>query len=235
MKDKNQIGSLWLRFSLLLLVFSCGIPARADNMNCNGQPVADRPFQPQAGDLVQPQHLELVRPYTGTGGLEVSVCDADLHIRPDKQAKQLKLQVEMQSRPDGHDAVDYVHLFDVTPAHGTIHLKFPKSAHATVTLIVPMEANSRNEFNLGRGNLVFDAIGTAGQREINVGMGDMKLLLNGDKDYSGLEVNIGMGSLHDRRPGGRNGHIVVSRNDSGTGNGPMEVNVGMGSLDITQE
>jgi hypothetical protein len=230
------MSKLWLRFALLLLLVSSGVlQARADDMNCNVRSVASHPFQPQSGDVLQPQHLEMVRRYTGTGNLEVSVCDADLHVRPDTQAKELKLLVDMKSQPDGHAAVDYVHIFDITPDHGVIHLKFPKSARTTVTLVVPMDLNSKNEFNLGRGNLVFDAIGTAGQREINVGMGDMKLLVDGDKDYSGMEVNIGMGSLHDRRPGGHNGHVIVSRNYSGSGDGSLEINVGMGSLDIAQE
>jgi hypothetical protein len=229
------MSKFWLRFALLLLAFSSLMQARADDMNCNGRYVTSRQFQPQPGDVLQPQHLEMVRPYTGTGNLEVSVCDADLHVRPDTQAKQLKLLVDMKSQPDDHPAADYVHIFDVTPEHGKVHLKFPKSAQATVTLIVPINVGSKNEFDLGRGNLVFDAIGTAGQREFNVGMGDMKLLVEGDKDYSSMEVNIGMGSLHDHRPGGRNGHFVVSRNYRGSGNGSMEINVGMGSLDITQE
>jgi hypothetical protein len=66
-------------------------------------------------------------------------------------------------------------------------------------------------------------------------MGHMKLLVDGDKSYSKMEVNIGMGSLHDHRPGGHDGHFIVSKNYSGSGAGPLQINVGMGSLDIRQE
>ncbi|HZU08742.1 MAG TPA: hypothetical protein VFA02_02475 [Pseudacidobacterium sp.] len=229
------MSRFWFRFAWLLLAFGGMAQARADDMNCNGQPVTTHKFQSQPGDVLHPQHLEITRPYSGTGKLEVSVCNADLRIRPDSHAKELKLLVDMKSQTDGHPAEDYIHTLDVTPDHGRIHLKFTKAAHASVTLVVPMDAGSHNEFDLGRGQLVFDAAGTAGQREINVGMGDMKLIVDGDQDYSGMEVNIGMGSLHDHRPGGHDGHFVVSRNYSGTGNGPLEINVGMGSLDINQE
>ena len=59
--------------------------------------------------------------------------------------------------------------------------------------------------------------------------------MEGDKSYSDMKVNIGLGSLHDHRPGGHDGHFVVSKNYSGSGTGSLQINVGMGSLDIAQE
>ncbi len=41
-----------------------------------------------------------------------------------------------------------------------------------------------------------------GQREINVGLGHMKLHVDGDKSYSSMEVNVGMG-VAARLPAGR--------------------------------
>jgi hypothetical protein len=44
-----------------------------------------------------------------------------------------------------------------------------------------------------------------------------------------------MGSMHDHRPGGENGHFVVSKQYEAKGSGSLEINVGMGSLDIRKE
>lgn len=234
------MSKIWLRLGLNAVALMVIVPIRAeqknsDNLTCDGRPIVERQFQPQAGDEVDPRHLEFTRPFTGQGKLSVSVCDADLYVRTSPNAKEMKLMVQMSSQPGGHAAADYVHIFHVDPDDGVIHLRFAKDAHASVTLVVPMTTGSKNEFNLGRGELIFDAVGSSGQREFNVGMGHMKLLVDGDKSYSGMEVNIGMGSLHDYRQAGRGGHFVVSRNYSGSGDGSLEINVGMGSLDIVPE
>lgn len=234
------MGKIWLRLGFFTVALMVIMPLRAeqkgsDNLSCDGQPIVEHQFQPQAGDLVDPRHIEFARPFSGRGELIVSVCDADLYVRTNPNAKEMRLMVQMASQPGGHAAADYVHIFHVDPDDGVIHLKFAKNAHASVTLVVPMSTDSRNEFNLGRGELIFDAVGSGGQREFNVGKGHMKLLVDGDKSYSGMEVNIGRGSLHDHRSGGRDGHFVVTRDYRGSGDGSLEINVGMGSLDIVPE
>jgi len=226
---------------LVLMVLGAGAMMRAeekngDNINCDGEPVtaSDRQYQQQAGDVLEPRHLEIIRPFTGTGSLNVSVCNAELRVRAMPDAKEIKLSVEISDK-SVKPAADYIHILRIAPDNGVIHLKFPNDSHVIVTLTLPMNNGLESEFNLGKGDLNFDAIGSAGARQINVGYGHAKLLVEGDKSYSSMEVNIGMGSLHDHRPGGRDGHFVISRNYSGTGAGSLEVNVGMGSLDIAQE
>ncbi|QNI30939.1 hypothetical protein H7849_17720 [Alloacidobacterium dinghuense] len=209
---------------------------KSDNLSCDGDPVAvsDRQYQQQAGDVLESRHLEIVRLFAGTGSLNVSVCNAQLRVRTKPDAKDLKLSVELGDKVE-KPAADYIHILRVDPESATIHLKFPNNSHAIVTLTLPMNKGLESEFNLGRGDLNFDAIGSAGEREINVGYGHAKLLVDGDKSYADMQVNIGMGSLHDHRPGGHDGHFVVSKSYSGSGVGSLEVNVGMGSLDIAQE
>lgn len=226
---------------LALAVLGSGAILRADqknsdNMNCDGEPIAasDRQYQQQAGDVLEPRHLEVARPFAGTGSLNVSVCNARLVVRAKPDAKDLKISVDLGGKED-KSAADYIHILRVAPDNGIIQFKFPNDSHAVVTLTVPMNKGLASEFNLGKGELNFDAIGSAGERQINVGYGHAKLLVEGDKSYSDMQVNIGMGSLHDHRPGGHDGHFVVSRDYSGSGDGSLQVNVGMGSLDIAQE
>lgn len=227
--------------ALALIVLGVGTTLRADqkksdNMDCNGDPVvvAERQYQQQAGDVLEPRHLEIARPFMGTGSLDISVCNARLVVHTKPDAKDLRISVEMGDKPD-KPAADYVHIFRVAPDNGVIHLKFPNDSHAVVTLTVPMNQGLESQFNLGKGELNFDAIGSSGARQINVGYGHAKLLVEGDKSYSDMQVNIGLGSLHDHRPGGHDGHFVVSKSYSGSGVGSLQVNVGMGSLDIAQE
>lgn len=209
---------------------------KTENMNCDGGPVpvSDRQYQQLPGDVLEARHLELVRPFSGTGSLDVSVCNAQLHVLTRPDAKGLKISVELGDKTQG-PAADYIHILRVEPESALVHLKFPSNSHAVVTLIVPMNKGLKSQFNLGKGDLNFDAIGSAGDRQINVGYGHAKLLVEDDKSYSDMQVNIGMGSLHDHRPGGHDGHFVVSRDYSGNGDGSIQINVGMGSLDIAQE
>lgn len=224
----------------VLMILAGGIlhadDQQAGNNACDGKPLtaADREYQQQAGDVLEPRHLEIARPFSGTGKLTINICDAQLVVRARPDAKDLKISVELGNKSNV-PAVDYIHVLKVAPDNGVVLLKFPDDSHAVVTLTVPMKEGLESEFNLGKGNLNFDAIGSAGGRQINVGYGHAKLLVEGDKSYSDMQVNIGMGSLHDHRPGGHDGHFVVSRNYSGTGDGSIQINVGMGSLDIAQE
>jgi hypothetical protein len=226
-------------FALTVLAASTAMRAedtKADNLSCDGGPiaVADRQYQQQAGDVLDPRHIEIARSFTGTGSLHVSVCNGQLRVRTRPDAKDLRISVDLGDRAD-KPAVDYIHILRVAPDDGVIHFKFPNDSHAVVTLTVPMNKGLESQFNVGKGDLNFDAIGSAGERQINVGYGHAKLLLEGDKSYSDMQVNIGMGSLHDHRPGGHDGHFVVSKSYSGSGVGSLQVNVGMGSLDIAQE
>lgn len=228
-------GAMYVAMLAILSTCAQARAQKTDNMNCDGEPVTDRQYQQQAGDVLEPRHLEIARAFSGTGKLNVSICNAQFQVRTRPDAKELRLSVEMNSKSGSKPAADYIHILRVAPDNGVIHLKFQGDSHAVVTLFVPMNKGLNSEFNLGKGNLTFDAIGSAGDRQINVGYGDAKLLVEGDKSYSDMKVNIGLGSLHDHRPGGHDGHFVVSKNYSGSGTGSLQINVGMGSLDIAQE
>ncbi len=216
---------------LLGLVVMVGLGvgvARADSGDCDNRPVTGHGFQQQAGDVVQGKHLEAMRAFAGSGKLMVSICNADVRVLSRPEATQLELTVNLEG---SRGVAEYVQAFEVRGDGGTVQLKFPKGSKAQVTLGLPMRKNLDFEFNLGKGNLDFMAAGSAGSRQINVGMGSMKLVV-GEKTYANMELNIGLGTLHDHRAGEKDGHFVVSREYTGGGDGSVEVNVGMGSLDI---
>ena len=211
--------------------------AQTEAMNCDDddQIPTVHDYSGGPGDVVQPRHLELTRPFAVNGSLEVHICNANLRVLTARDAKDVRLTVDINSQPNGHSTSDYIRTLRIQPDKGVVQLKFPKGAHATVTLTAPMGPGSESEFNLGHGDLDFNAIGGAGTREINVGMGHMQLLVDGERSYSTMNVNVGMGSLHDHRPGGHDGHFVVNKNYAGSGVGSLEINVGMGGIDIRND
>jgi hypothetical protein len=208
-----------------------------ESMDCGefDKPITTHDYTSVSGDILQPHHLELTRPFATSGKLKLHICRADLKVNIQPDAKEMKLTVVLNSQSGSYAVADYIQTLHVQPDNGVIQLKFPKAAQASVTITMPMGRNSENEINLGYGDLDFNAAGSAGHREINVGMGHMQLLLDKDKSYSKLEVNVGLGTLHDHRPGGSNGHFTVSKEYAGTGSGSLEINVGMGSLDIRND
>jgi hypothetical protein len=211
--------------------------SQSDSMDCtdSDKPITTHDYTAAPTDIVHPHHLELTRPFDASAKLKLHICRADLRVNIQPDANQIKLTVLLNSDSNIHTIAESIKTIRIEPDKGVIQLNFPKAAHATVTVTLPMGLNSDNEINLGYGDLNFNAAGSAGHREINVGMGHMQLLLDKDKSYSKLEVNVGLGTLHDHRPGGSDGHFTVTKEYPGTGAGSLEINVGMGSLDIRND
>jgi hypothetical protein len=210
---------------------------QSESMNCgeNDKPLTTHDYTSTPGDILQQHHLELTRPFAPSGKLKLSVCRGDLRINIQPGSKEIKLTVVLNSQSGSYTVADYIKTIRVQPDSGVIQLSFPKEAHATVTITMPMGLNSNNEISLGYGDLNFNAAGSAGHRAFNVGMGHMNLLLDKDRSYSKMEINVGLGTLHDHRPGGSDGHFTVTKEYAGTGSGSLEINVGMGSLDIRND
>jgi hypothetical protein len=225
---------LWLCLLGVASLCAASGRARAELNNCDAAGATPYGLKAQMGDVVEPRHLSLTRTFSGTGKLRVNFCNADVRLvnRPDLQ--KMQLTVEMDGSDGSHQIADYVKSFQVQPADGVVEMKFSRAARVKVTLMLPMKRGEDFEFNLGRGDLEFVAGNSAGERQINVGMGSVKLAV-GDAPYGSMQVNIGMGSLHDHRPGESNGHIVVNKEYQARGDGSLEINVGMGSMEIRQD
>jgi hypothetical protein len=211
--------------------------SQSESMDCGefDKPITTHDYIATPADILQPHHLELTRPFNANGKLKLHLCRADLRVNIQPDSSQIKLTVLLNPESGSYKLADSIKTIRVQPDKGVINLNFPKAAHATVTVTMPMGLNSDNEINLGYGDLNFNATGSAGHREFNVGMGHMQLLLDKDKSYSTLKVNVGLGTLHDHRPGGADGHFTVTKVYPGTGAGSLEINVGMGSLDIRND
>ena len=212
-----------------LLTSTAAPAAHAENNNC-GEPPDPTHYVAQPGDTEDAQHIAMERGFAGHGSLELNVCSGELHVEPG-HADRLRLRIETASSPQLKMRA-YVKTFDVSDNQVTISLQFPHKTHPVMVLEVPSTASLKSEVNLGAGKFYFDADGIKGNRQVNLGAGDAYLSMAGDRSYANFEANVGMGSFHDHRPGGRSSHFIISREYQGKGEGRLEVNVGAGSIDI---
>jgi hypothetical protein len=225
---KVQAGfSKWIFMLVALTSISGG--ACAENHNC-GEPPDPSRYVAAPGDHEDAQHLSLDRVFSGRGRLELNMCSGELRIEPG-HSDHLRLRIESQSAPS-LKMRDYVKAVDVSAESVTIALEYPHKLHTVVILELPSSNSLRSEINLGAGRFYLDADGVKGNRQVNLGAGEAHLSMVGDRDYASFTANVGMGSFHDHRPGGRNSHFIVSRSYDGKGEGTLEVNVGAGSIDI---
>lgn len=214
---------------LLMLVSGFAAAARAENNNC-GEPPEKSHYVATEADNEDAQHLVAERPFSGEGKFELNVCAGEVRVQRGHGDK-LRLLIATEKAPSGKMS-DYVHTLEVSGNHATISLQFPRRLHALVVVELPSSKALKSEINLGAGKLVFHGEQVKGDRELNVGAGQTVVMLAGDRDYAHFEANVGLGSLHDNRPGGSSAHFVVSREFSGKGAGGLEANVGAGSIDI---
>jgi hypothetical protein len=214
---------------LAVVILAVSVGASAENNNC-GEPPDPSRYVVQPGDTEDAQHLRVERVFDGRGRLELNMCSGELRIERGN-GDHLKLRIETGSAPSLKMRA-FVKTLDVAGDHATISLQFPHKLHTIVVLELPSTATLSSEINLGAGRFYMDADGIKGNRQVNVGAGEAHLSVVADRDYADFTANIGMGSFHDHRPGGRSSHFIVSRSYQGKGEGKLEVNVGAGSIDV---
>ena len=220
------------RSVLCFLIASCVLlscPAFADtgSMNCPGRMPATH-AQLVEGDQNSSSHLQLSRKIASSTEVHIDVCAADLTITGGSDS--FRVTVDLGSPSTQYTAADYLQTLEVSPGKVTLQLHLPKSARAKVLVEIPSQVPGL-QVNLGRGNLSLVADRVGGERDINVGYGHVDFQGNADA-YESLQVNVGLGSLHDHRKGGESHHLIVAHGFEGTGKGSIEINVGMGSVDL---
>jgi hypothetical protein len=201
--------------------------ADTDSMHCeNSQPETHANLA--QGDQSTANHLQLSRKIAARAAIYLDVCNADVTITH-SNGDTLRLTIDTASTSLPLKPAEYLQKLDLTPQEVRLQLHL-KSKKAKVVLEIPTGTPTL-QVNLATGNLSLDADRNADDTQINVGYGQINL--NGDDNtYESLQVNVGLGSLHDHRRNGDNYHLIVSRSFSGKGKGSIQVNVGMGSVDL---
>jgi len=202
--------------------------AGTDSMICNVS-VPSSHAELAEGDQNSSTHLQLSRPMAAGAEVDLDLCSGDLTLSASKNG-QLNVTVNLGQSSSQHLAGDYLELLDISPHKAIVHLHLPKSVQAKVIVEIPVTVPDV-EVNLARGELTLAANQVGGQRQINVGYGQVRVQGN-DDTYESMEINVGLGSLHDHRSGGENHHFIVAHSFAGSGKGKLEINVGMGHVDV---
>jgi hypothetical protein len=213
---------------LASLLLAAAAFASTDSMTCN----VDLPsshVELSQGDQNSASHLQLSRPIAAGAEVDLNQCSGSLSLVASKNG-QLNVSVELGHPASQHMAGDYLELLDISPHKAIVHLHLPKSVEARVIVEIPVTVQ-HVEVNLARGEFSLAANEVRGERQINVGYGQVKVQGN-DDTYESMEINVGLGSLHDHRRGGENHHLIVAHSYAGNGKGRIEINVGMGHVDV---
>jgi hypothetical protein len=220
----------WVRFHVLAaLLLLCGAAfAGTDEMSCNTS-LPSHHSELAAGDQNTASHLQLSRPLAAGAEVDLDQCSGDLSLVASKNG-QFKVTVDLGQPVSPHMAGDYLELLDISPHKAVVHLHLPKSVQAKVIVEIPGTV-PEVEVNLARGDLKLMADQVRGERQINVGYGQVRVQGN-DDTYESMEINVGLGSLHDHRNGGENHHLIVAHSFAGSGKGRIEINLGMGHVDV---
>jgi hypothetical protein len=200
-----------------------------DSMSCPGTLPATHATLAD-GDQNRASHLQVSRKIDAGAEFDLDICAADVTLTATTD-NTLRVTVDIENPSQQHTAADYLQKLDITTSHVKLQLHLFRPLHAKVTIELPA-ATPEFTANLGRGDLTLTADRIGGKREtINVGYGHVDFQGNADA-YEDLQVNVGLGSLHDHRKDGRSHRFIVARSFEGTGRGSITVNVGMGSVDL---
>lgn len=228
MKISPLRGRLLMFALVSYLVLPCLVGAQEREMKCDGN-LPPKHIELSKDDENIAGHLQLSREIPSGVPVTLNVCAANLTILGgDKSFLQLTIDMDKSSR--NSNAADYLEALDITPQGVTLKLDFSERPFAKVLIVLPA-GTPKVDLNLWKGNLSFESARIAGDRLINVADGHVDYLGN-DGTYANLQANIAIGSLHDRRPGGKNKHLIVAQTLPGTGQGSVRINVAKGSVDL---
>jgi hypothetical protein len=200
-----------------------------DSMSCPGSLPATHATLAD-GDQNSASHLQVSRKADAGAEFELDICAADVTLTASVD-NTLRITVDIENPSQQHTAADYLQKLDITTSHVKLQLHLFRPLRAKVTIELPA-ATPELTANLGRGDLTLVADRIAARHQnINVGYGHVDFQGNADA-YESLQVNIGLGSMHDYRKDGQNHHFIVARSFEGTGKGSIEMNVGMGRIDL---
>jgi len=225
------MGHNLIRFHVLaaFLLLAGAAFAGTDSMSCNVS-LPSRHVELAEGDQNTASHLQLSRPLAAGAEIDVDQCSGELSLTASKNG-QFNITVDLGRPASQHHLVgDYLELLDISPQKAVVHLHLPKSVQARVTIEIPVTA-PEVEVNLARGDLRLAANEVGGTRQINVGYGQVRVQ-GSDDTYESMEINVGLGSLHDHRQGGENHHLIVAHSFAGSGKGEIQINLGMGHVDV---
>ncbi len=189
------------------------------------------PGNAQTGDAASGLVREASFPDGGSVTLEMNI--GDLRIMPAEKAGSLRL--ELHPDRDAEEAPAWVREFSVAGPQAKIVIKTPKGNNRSgvTTLYVPKNTNLK--LHLGIGDLTVGQV--SGDKNLEVGIGDLKLRAEPEGEYRSVHAATGIGDVHDAVFHlGQSGWLGKHENkDFGQGAYRLQVHVTIGDVSIEPE
>jgi hypothetical protein len=170
--------------------------------------------------------------------LEMNV--GDLTIKPTAGTNRIRLEIRTGREDAKEPLASSVRRFDVNGARAAIELHIPKDLYqcsscnggSKVTLYVP--AQSLLKVKLGVGDLT--VLGVRGDKELHVGIGDLRIGFDENDEYSHIETSTHIGDIGDPlHTGEASGFLGKSEDFSRQGHFHLRASVGIGDLNLFAE
>jgi hypothetical protein len=224
-------SNLWLIWGSVLILFTLR-PVFAAQNACEVGP-AGSTYSYVKGDVKDSRSLQLTRSFNSKGTLQNMICAGEVRILPARDGL-MHLSIELREALST-DMTAFVRTIESQDDNAVISLAYPKNLRPYIILGLPPDRQLHTVINLGVGELSVRGDAIQGDRQIDVGAGKLTIYLHGDGEYSTLKANVGLGSFHDRRPGGVSAHFSTRQVLRGKGAGQIDANVGSGSIELRRE
>jgi len=164
--------------------------------------------------------------------LDVNV--GDVHILSSLDDHPLQLEIQGNHGVSSGEMQSWVKQFDVNGNQANIRLDMPKRGNESgkVTLYVP--ASTALNVNLGIGDLKIDDI--AGDKDLSLNIGDLKLGGLNPSDYGIVKNDTGIGDVKDSVFSAKqSGWLGKSETMTGSGEYHIRTHVGIGDIRLRKE
>lgn len=158
----------------------------------------------------------------------------DIRILPNLDDHEIRLEIQGNHGASTEEMQSWVRQFDASGSQANIHLYMPILNKQTgrVTLYVP--ASTALNVNLGIGDLKIDGI--AGDKDLSMNIGDLKLGDLDAEDYASVKLGTGIGDVKDKVFGGRTlSGFGRTKNVFGSGKYRLRAHVNIGDISLLKE
>lgn len=196
--------------------------------------------QPTTADAIPsgPGHLLLEKPFTSGGTVVLTMNVGDVKVLPAPGSGAVRLQINTDQQLDRQTLASWVTRFDVAANRATLDVHIPKRGYncnhcgTNVILYVPQQSDLK--LDLGVGDVTITGI--RGDKDLHVGIGDLRVGFTGPGEYAHVETHTRIGDIHDPlHHGEESGFLGKTEDFDLQGRYHLKATVGIGDLDLQRE
>lgn len=203
---------------------------------CTGAAAQKSPAPEPAPAENSPNQLVIEKPLAPGGTVVFEMNVGDLKILPAPAQSGVRLEIHAGESVSPETIASWVKRFDVAADRATLEIRIPKDHEhyggTDVVLYVPEQTELK--INLGVGDLTLRGI--RGDKELHLGIGDLRIGVANLQEYAHVEVHTHLGDINDSLNHGLpTGFLGKSEDLTLHGRFHLKAFVGIGDLDLFEE